>query len=83
MNPEPVQVELVVVNRTLRYCSTADLVCDLGEVMAEEVIPPGRWLLDLRTARLRGVPRGSPPALRLTSTQRPTWTPRPGRSSDG
>ncbi len=51
MNPEPVQVELVVVNRTLRYCGTADLVCDLGEVMAEEVIPPGRWLLDLKTAR--------------------------------
>jgi hypothetical protein len=51
MNPEPIAVELVVVNRTLRYCGTADLVCDLGEVLAEEVIPPGRWLLDLKTAR--------------------------------
>ena len=51
MNPEPVAVELVVVNRTLRYCGTADLVCDLGEVTAEEVIPPCRWLLDLKTSR--------------------------------
>lgn len=51
MDPQPVAVELVVVNRTLRYCGTADLVCDLQEVMAEEVIPPGRWLLDLKTAR--------------------------------
>jgi hypothetical protein len=51
MSPEPVAVELVVVNRTLRYCGTADLVADLGEVMAEEVIPPGRWLLDLKTSR--------------------------------
>lgn len=51
MDPEPVAVELVVVNRTLRYCGTADLVCDLGEVTAEEVIPPCRWLLDLKTSR--------------------------------
>jgi hypothetical protein len=41
-NPEPVQVEMVVANRTVGYCGTADLVADLAGT---------RWLLDLKTGR--------------------------------
>jgi hypothetical protein len=41
-DPEPVATELVVVNRELRYCGTADLIAD----MRDET-----WLLDLKTSR--------------------------------
>jgi hypothetical protein len=51
IQPQPVHVELLVVNHTLRYCGTADLVADLPEVTAEEIIPPGRWLLELKTSQ--------------------------------
>ncbi|HEY7007304.1 MAG TPA: hypothetical protein VH395_00100, partial [Jatrophihabitantaceae bacterium] len=40
--PEPVMVELVLANRTVGYCGTADLVADLHGT---------RWLLDVKTAR--------------------------------
>jgi hypothetical protein len=44
--------ELLVGNRTERYCGTADLLADLGPVPWDgAVIPPGRWLLDLKTSR--------------------------------
>jgi hypothetical protein len=43
--------ELVIASRTLRYCGTADLVADLGAVSCDgDLIPPGRWLLDLKTS---------------------------------
>lgn len=41
-DPEPMAVELVVVNRAVRYCGTADLIAHMdGE----------RWLLDIKTGR--------------------------------
>jgi hypothetical protein len=44
--------ELIVGNRTERYCGTADLLVDLGPVPWDgTVIPPGRWLLDLKSSR--------------------------------
>jgi hypothetical protein len=44
--------ELLVGNRTERYCGTADLLADLGPVPWDGgVIRPGRWLLDLKTSR--------------------------------
>ena len=43
--------ELVVASRTHRYCGSTDLVADLGAVSCDgEIIPPGRWLLDLKTS---------------------------------
>lgn len=51
IEPVPVATELVVANRTERYCGTGDLVADLPalEWVGGEVIPPARWLLDLKT----------------------------------
>jgi hypothetical protein len=44
--------ELVVANRTLRYCGTADLVADLPALNAGDLaIPAARWLLELKTTR--------------------------------
>lgn len=44
--------ELVVGNRTERYCGTADLLVDLPPIPYEgELIPAGRWLLDVKTSR--------------------------------
>lgn len=48
----PVEAEFTVGNRTVGYCGKPDLVADLGPVeWAGTVIPPARWLLDLKTAR--------------------------------
>lgn len=48
-----VAVELVMASRQHRYCGTSDLIGDLGEVLTDDqgVIPPGRWLLELKTTR--------------------------------
>lgn len=44
--------ELVVANRTHRYCGTADLVADLPELLIDdEQIPACRWLLELKSTR--------------------------------
>ena len=54
INPKPLEngTELVVANRTHRYCGTADLVADLPSVTWENVvIPAGRWLLELKTSK--------------------------------
>jgi len=43
--------ELIVYSYQHRYCGTADLVADLPAVACDgEVIPAGRWLLDLKTS---------------------------------
>lgn len=42
--------ELVVASRTHRYCGTADLVADLGDLYSDgELIRACRWLLELKT----------------------------------
>lgn len=43
--------ELVVASRTHRYCGTADTVADVGVPVADDgqVIPPCRWLLEIKT----------------------------------
>jgi hypothetical protein len=52
VNPAWVFSELVVANRTHRYCGTADLIADLPPMEWEDqIIPRGRWLLDLKTGR--------------------------------
>lgn len=52
VRPVTIATELVVANRTHRYCGTADLIADLPAVVVEaELIPPSRWLLDLKTTR--------------------------------
>jgi hypothetical protein len=44
--------ELLIGNRTHRYCGTVDLIADLAPFPWErEIIPASRWLLDLKTAR--------------------------------
>ncbi len=50
--PVIVAVELVVGNRTVRYCGTLDIIADMPALScAGEIIPPGRWLLDVKTSR--------------------------------
>jgi hypothetical protein len=50
--PRVLATELVVANREHRYCGTLDLLADLGALIAaDEEIPPGRWLLDLKSSR--------------------------------
>lgn len=50
--PVIVAVELIVANRTERYCGTLDIIADLPPLMwAGEIIPAGRWLLDVKTSR--------------------------------
>jgi len=50
VDPQPVASELVVANRTHRYCGTADLIADLPPMEWEDIIiPRSRWLLDLKT----------------------------------
>jgi hypothetical protein len=47
-----IAAELVVVNRAVGYCGTLDLIGDLDEVRWRgEVIPPARWLLDVKTGK--------------------------------
>jgi hypothetical protein len=51
---EPVQgaTELVVASRTHRYCGMVDLIADLPAVFAgAELVPPSRWLLEIKTTR--------------------------------
>jgi hypothetical protein len=44
--------ELVLANRTHRYCGTADLVADLPALLVDdEPVPPCRWLLELKSTR--------------------------------
>lgn len=52
-NVQPVAVELVVAHRALMYCGTLDLIADLPAVILGDgaLIPPARWLLDLKTSR--------------------------------
>jgi hypothetical protein len=40
--PDPIAIELVVINRAVGYCGTADLVCHMGGEV---------WLLDLTTSK--------------------------------
>jgi hypothetical protein len=52
VDPKVQAVELVVGNRTHRYCGTLDLIADLGPIPWDDtIIPPARWLLDLKTNR--------------------------------
>lgn len=54
IDPKPLEngTELVVANRTHRYCGTADLVADLPALTCEgEFIQAGRWLLELKTSK--------------------------------
>ena len=52
LEPKIIAAELVIGNRTVRYCGTLDLIADLGPVPWDgEIIPPARWLLDLKTSR--------------------------------
>jgi len=50
IQPAVLANELVVASRTFRFCGTADLVADLPELLCDfQVIPPARWLLELKT----------------------------------
>lgn len=52
LEPKIVAAELIIGNRSVRYCGTLDLIADLGPVPWDgEIIPAARWLLDLKTAR--------------------------------
>jgi hypothetical protein len=53
LNVQPVAVELVIANRTERYCGTLDLIADLPPLTLGDMtaIPAARWLLDLKTSR--------------------------------
>jgi hypothetical protein len=43
--------ELVVASREHLYCGSLDLIADLGAVSYDaQIIPPSRWLLDIKTA---------------------------------
>lgn len=54
-DPEPVATELLVANRTHRYCGFLDLLADLPALKAGGVrYPAGRWLLDLKTGKPGG-----------------------------
>lgn len=51
--PKIMASELVVANRTVRYCGTLDLIADLGELIefGGWPIPPARWVVDVKTKR--------------------------------
>jgi hypothetical protein len=50
--PKIQATELAIGSRTHRYCGTLDLIADLGPVPYDgAIIPPCRWLLDLKTAK--------------------------------
>ena len=54
IGPVPLEngTELVVANRTHRYCGTADLVADLPDLIYDgEGIAADRWLLELKTGK--------------------------------
>jgi hypothetical protein len=53
LNVQPVAVELVIANRTERYCGTLDLIADLPPIVLGDglSIAAARWLLDLKTSR--------------------------------
>lgn len=52
LEPKIIAAELIIGNRAVRYCGTLDLIADLGPVPWDgEIIPPARWLLDLKTGR--------------------------------
>jgi hypothetical protein len=51
LDPKILAVELIVGSRQHRYCGTLDLIADLGPIpWAGEIIPPARWLLDVKTS---------------------------------
>lgn len=69
--PDPIASELVIANRRVRYCGTADLVAHLmGQV----------WLLEIKTAR-SGIWRES--ALQACAYQHGEWFTIPGEDGDG
>jgi hypothetical protein len=69
--PDPIASELVIANRRVRYCGTADLVTHLlGQV----------WLLEIKTAR-SGIFRES--ALQACAYQHAESFTIPGEDSDG
>jgi hypothetical protein len=48
----PFPPELIIANRTVRYCGTLDVIGDLPALPWEgETIPAARWLIDVKTAR--------------------------------
>lgn len=52
LDPAIQAIELVVGNRTHRYCGTLDLIGDLPDIEWDgETIPAARWLLDVKTNR--------------------------------
>jgi len=52
--------ELVVANRTHRYCGTADVVADLPRAMlGYQQLAAARWLLELKTSRTRVYPESA------------------------
>ena len=53
LEPKIIAAELILGNRSVRYCGTLDLVADLDPVPWDgQLIPAARWLLDVKTARL-------------------------------
>ncbi len=68
-------LELVVANRTHRYCGTVDLVADLpaltlGPDLPEPVlIEPARWLLELKSTRSRIWPESALQACAYTRAE--------------
>ena len=62
--------ELVVANRTHRYCGTADVVADLPAVVVGlEYIPASRWLLELKSTRSRIWPESALQASAYTNAE--------------
>jgi hypothetical protein len=50
IQPSVLATELVVASRKHLYCGTVDLVADLPELLFDmQLIPPARWLLELKT----------------------------------
>jgi len=50
IQPAVLATELVVASRQHRYCGSVDLVADLPELLVDlQVLPPARWLLELKT----------------------------------
>ncbi|HEX4399644.1 MAG TPA: hypothetical protein VH136_18540 [Trebonia sp.] len=62
--------ELVVANRTHRYCGTVDLVADLPALtLGGEHIPADRWLLELKSTRSKIWPESAIQACAYTKAE--------------
>lgn len=80
VQPTVVATELVVANRTERYCGTADLIADLPPMLvAAEIIPAARWLIDLKTSRSGVFPET---ALQLTGYEHAEHYVHPDKPDD-